>query len=69
MMALAAANSPRNQARMASLAKESETSIGGGRRVGRSEGGGVGPAAMELGCGVIGANGVCVGPKSRLKRR
>ena len=33
MMALAAANSPRNQARMASLAKESETNNGGGATI------------------------------------
>lgn len=36
MMALAAANSPRNQARMASLAKESETRSGGGTIAGGS---------------------------------
>lgn len=46
MMALAAANSPRNQARMASFAKESETSIGGGTIGAGAEGWvGVGVAA------------------------
>lgn len=52
-MALAAANSPRNQARMASLANESETSIGGGT-IGAAEEEGSG----WVGVGVAAAMGI-----------
>ena len=67
-MALAAANSPRYQASMASLANESEMNIGGGTMVGRSEGE-VGPAAMELGLKVTGANGDVLGPNGRKRKK
>jgi len=42
--------------------------IGGGTMVGRSEGE-VGPAAMELGLKVTGANGDVLGPNGRKRKK